>query len=62
MTLIGGLAGHGKTLLILAMAKALLEASPLFGYEGFAVQRPAQRVLYLICFESDPHDGQPEKE
>lgn len=48
MTLIGGLAGHGKTLLMLAMAKALLEASALFGYEPFSVQRPAQRVLYLI--------------
>jgi hypothetical protein len=48
VTLIGGLAGHGKTLLMLAMAKALLEASPLFGYESFSVPRPAQRVLYLI--------------
>jgi hypothetical protein len=48
VTLIGGLAGHGKTLLMLAMTKALLEQSPLFGYERFAVPRPAQRVLYLI--------------
>lgn len=48
VTLIGGLAGHGKTLLMLAMAKALLEGSPLFGYEPFSVLRPAQRVLYLI--------------
>lgn len=48
VTLIGGLAGHGKTLLMLAMTKALLEQSPLFGYEPFAVPRPAQRVLYLI--------------
>jgi hypothetical protein len=48
VTLIGGLAGHGKTLLMLAMAKALLEESPLFGYEPFSVPRPAQRVLYLI--------------
>jgi AAA domain len=48
VTLIGGLAGHGKTLLMLAMAKALLEELPLFGYQPFSVQRPAQRVLYLI--------------
>ena len=48
VTLIGGLAGHGKTLVMLAMAKALLEESPLFGYELFSVPRPAQRVLYLI--------------
>jgi hypothetical protein len=48
VTLIGGLAGHRKTLLMLAMAKALLEESPLFGYDLFSVSRPAQRVLYLI--------------
>ena len=48
VTLIGGLAGHGKTLLMLAMAKALLEELPLFGYEPFSVRHPAQRVLYLI--------------
>jgi hypothetical protein len=48
ITLIGGLAGHGKTLLMLAMVRALLEAAPLFGHEPFAVQQPAERVLYLI--------------
>jgi hypothetical protein len=48
VTLIGGLAGHGKTLLMLALAKALLEELPLFGHELFTVPRPAQRVLYLI--------------
>jgi hypothetical protein len=48
VTLIGGLSGHGKTLLMLAMAQALLEGAPLFGYESFSVLRPAQRVLYLI--------------
>jgi hypothetical protein len=48
VTLIGALAGHGKTLLMLAMAKALLEELPLFGHELFAVLRSAQRVLYLI--------------
>jgi hypothetical protein len=39
VTLIGGLASHGKTLLMLAMVKALLEESPLFGYEPFSVPR-----------------------
>lgn len=48
VTLIGGLAGHGKTLLMLAIAKALLEELPLFGHKLFTVSRPAQRVLYLI--------------
>jgi AAA domain/DnaB-like helicase N terminal domain len=48
ITLIGGLAGHGKTLLMLAMVRALLEAAPLFGHALFAVQQPAERVLYLI--------------
>jgi hypothetical protein len=48
VTLIGDLAGHGKTLLMLAMTKALLEQSPLFGHELFSVPRPTQRVLYLI--------------
>ena len=48
VTLIGGLGGHGKTLLMLAVAKALLEGSPLFGYKPFSVPRPAQRVLYLV--------------
>jgi hypothetical protein len=48
VTLIGGLPGHGKTLVMLAMAKALLEELPLFGHELFTVPRPAQRVLYLI--------------
>ena len=48
VTLIGGLPGHGKTLIMLAMTKALLEQSELFGYEGFTVPRPAHRVLYLV--------------
>ncbi len=48
ITLIGGLAGHGKTLVMLAMARALLEPSPLFGYERFRVAQPATRVLYLV--------------
>lgn len=48
ITLIGGLSGHGKTLIMLAMAKALLEGTPLFGYKDFSVPCPSKRVLYLI--------------
>jgi AAA domain/DnaB-like helicase N terminal domain len=48
VTLIGGLAGQGKTLIMLAMVKALLEESPLFGYEPFSVSRSAKRICYLI--------------
>jgi hypothetical protein len=48
VTLIGGLAGQGKTLLMLSMVRALLTQLPLFGYEPFSVRRPAHRVLYLI--------------
>jgi len=45
-TFITGLPGHSKTLVMLAMAKALLDCEPLFGY--FKVPRPSKRVLYLI--------------
>ncbi len=48
VTLIGGLAGHGKTLLMLSMVRALLQESALFGYEPFSVSRRAERVIYLI--------------
>ncbi len=48
VTLIGALAGHAKTLFMMAMAVALLEHLPLFGYRLFTVPRPAKRVLYLI--------------
>ena len=48
VTLIGGLSGHGKTLVMMSMVKALLEESPLFGYEHFTVPRAAARVLYLV--------------
>ena len=48
VTLIGGLAGHGKTLIMLSMVKALLEESTLFGHDPFAVSRSAPRVIYLI--------------
>ena len=46
ITMLGGLPGHGKTLVALAMVRALLEGSPLFGH--FKVPRTSQRVLYLI--------------
>ncbi len=46
ITLIGGLAGHGKTLCMLAMVRALLEGGKLFHH--FAVTKPAERVIYLI--------------
>jgi Bifunctional DNA primase/polymerase, N-terminal/AAA domain len=42
----GGLPGHGKTLLGLSTAKALLTGEPLFGYEYFKLER-SKRVLYL---------------
>jgi hypothetical protein len=48
ITLVGGLAGHGKTLLMLNMAKVLLEGGSLFGYEPFQVTRKAARIIYLI--------------
>jgi hypothetical protein len=46
ITMIGGLAGHGKTWVMLAMVRALLEGSKLFNY--FPVPKPAERVIYLI--------------
>jgi hypothetical protein len=48
ITVIGGLAGHGKTLLMLNMALVLLEGGCLFGHEPFAVTRKGQRVVYLV--------------
>lgn len=49
--MLGGLPGHGKTLVALAMVRSLLEGTPLFGY--FKVPRPSERVIYLIP-ESGP--------
>ena len=46
ITFIGALAGHGKTLTMLAMVRALLEGGKLFNY--FPVISKAQRVIYLI--------------
>ena len=48
ITLIGGLSGRGKTLVMLSMTRALLEQSPLFQWEPFAVPRLAKHVLYLV--------------
>jgi AAA domain len=45
-TMLGGLPGHGKTLVALAMVRSLLEGSPLFNH--FATARPTDRVIYLI--------------
>jgi len=46
ITLLGALPGHGKTLCMLAMVRALLEGGKLFHY--FQVDEPAKRVIYLI--------------
>jgi hypothetical protein len=48
ITVIGGLAGHGKTLVMLSMARALLDGTPLFGHDLFEVTSPAERVIYLV--------------
>lgn len=48
VTLIGGLSGHGKTLIMLAMTHALLNQAPLFNWDLFSVPRASERVLYLI--------------
>lgn len=45
-TLFGGLAGHGKTFVMLSVVKALLTGKKLFGH--FEVREMAARVLYLI--------------
>jgi putative DNA primase/helicase len=48
ITFVGGPAGHGKTLVMLNMAKVLLEGGALFNYEHFPVVSTSKRVLYLI--------------
>jgi hypothetical protein len=45
-TLFGGLAGHGKTFVMLSLVKALLSGEKLFGH--FSVSDIAPRVVYLI--------------
>ena len=46
VTFFGGLPGHGKTLVMLNVAKALLTGESL--WEHFEVAEPAERVIYLI--------------
>jgi hypothetical protein len=46
ITLVGGLPASGKTMFMLAMARALLDGLPLFNY--FGVPRTSDRVIYLI--------------
>jgi AAA domain/Homeodomain-like domain len=46
ITVIGGLAKHGKTWFLLSIVKALLTGEPLFGY--FKVPKVGERVVYLI--------------
>lgn len=48
ITIIGGLAGHGKTMLMLNMVKSMLEGLPLFNYFPFQVTEVSKRVLYLV--------------
>ena len=46
VTFFGGLPGHGKTLVMLNIAKALLTGESL--WEHFEVAEPSNRVIYLI--------------
>ena len=46
--MIAGPSGDGKTLMMLSMVRALLEATPLFGDSAFSVENAAERVLYLV--------------
>jgi hypothetical protein len=48
ITFFGGLPGHGKTWVMLSVAKSLLTGNPLFGCDNFKVTRPASRLIYLI--------------
>jgi len=47
-TLFGGLSGHGKTLILLSIVKALLEGEGTRLWDFFRVQETARRILYLI--------------
>jgi len=47
-TMIGGLSGHGKTLILLSIAKALLGRKGARLWDLFTVSEPAVRVMYLI--------------
>jgi hypothetical protein len=48
LTMLGGLAGHGKTWIMLQMVRSLLTCEPLFGYEHFKVNQKAERIVYLV--------------
>jgi hypothetical protein len=48
LTMIGGLAGHGKTWIMLQMVRSLLTGEPLFEHEYFSVTQKAERVVYLV--------------
>jgi hypothetical protein len=48
ITIIGGLAGHGKTMIMLNMVKSLLGGIALFNYWPFRVTQLSTRVLYLV--------------
>lgn len=47
-TLIGGLSGHGKTLVMLSVVKALFAGKGTKLWKYFEVMETAERVLYLI--------------
>lgn len=47
-TIIGGLSGHGKTLILCSVAKALLAGKGAKLWKHFPVQENAVRVVYLI--------------
>jgi hypothetical protein len=47
-TMIGGLSGHGKTLILLSIAKALLIGKGSILWKYFPVEETAIRVIYLI--------------
>ncbi len=44
--IIAGLAGHGKTLMMLALAEAMLSGAPLFDH--FEVHQKSERLIYLV--------------
>jgi len=46
-TFIHGLSGHGKTMLLMSIMRALLSGRPLFGCKEFEVVRKVDRILYL---------------
>src|SRR6202035_1505227 len=47
-TLIGGLSGHGKTLILLSIAAAQLRGEGTLLWDYFKVLETAERILYLI--------------